>query len=92
MTPATVHVPVEAGFTCISTHSDVEDGDYVEGRGDDGAHAFDGGLVQAVVGWQHLPVRDKQPDKNTAHAARRTHPHGCCSRAFMCRLDHHIKR
>lgn len=32
----------------------------MEGPGEDGAHAFDGRLVQAVVGRQHLPVRDKQ--------------------------------
>jgi len=25
----------------LSTHGDVEDGDYIEGRGEDGAHAFD---------------------------------------------------
>lgn len=48
----------------ISTHGDVEDGDYVEGRGEDGAHAFDRRLVQAVVGRQDLPVGDKHP-KNT---------------------------
>lgn len=51
-----------------STHGDVEDGDYIEGRGEDGAHAFDGWLVQAVVGWQHLPARHKQPKKHPVHA------------------------
>lgn len=61
----------------ISTHGDVEDGDYVEGRGEDGAHAFDGWLVQAVVGRQHLPMRDKQlkKKKKTRSACRLTHCH-----------------
>lgn len=59
---------VELFFFFSSTHSDVEDGDYVEGRGEDGAHALDGRLVQAVVGRQHLPVRDKQPNDNTTSA------------------------
>lgn len=54
--------------SAVCTHSDVEDGDYVEGRGEDGAHAFDGRLIQAVVGRQHLPVRDKQA-QHTLHAA-----------------------
>lgn len=58
-----------------ATYGDVEDGDYVEGRGEDGAHAFDGRLVQAVIGGQHLPVRDNQP-KNIL---------GCC--VFTCSLN-----
>lgn len=45
---------------CVSAYSDVEDRDHVEGTGEDGAHAFDGRLIQTVVGRQHLPVRDKQ--------------------------------
>lgn len=62
----------------ISTHGDVEDGDYVEGRGEDGAHAFDGWLVQAVVGRQHLPVRDQQqppPERKQCSAWRITDNH-----------------
>lgn len=62
-------------WKCGSAHSDVEDGDYVEGRGEDGAHAFDGRLVQAVVGRQHLPVRDKQPN-NTICMLYDTRSHG----------------
>lgn len=48
-----------------STHGDVEDGDHVESRGEDGAHAFDRGLLQAVVGREHLPARDKRPNRDT---------------------------
>ncbi len=61
----------------FSTHSDVEDGDHIEGRGEDGAHAFDGRLVQAVVGRQHLPVRDKEPNDNTICALRDTRKNWC---------------
>lgn len=72
----------------VSTHSDVEDGDYVEGRGEDGAHALDGRLIQAVVGRKHLPVRDKQPpekDKQTTLCMPHyRQPHWDCRCAFMC--------
>lgn len=76
----------KCAWKCVSTHSDVEDGDYVEGRGEDGAHAFDGRLVQAVVGRQHLPVRDKQP--NTLCILRDTTLHWDCCCAFMCCRDY----
>lgn len=59
------------------THRDVEGGDDVEGGGEDGAHAFDGGLVQTVVGRQHLPV-NKQP----AHKLQLPHLTGQESSSF----------
>lgn len=40
-----------------TTHGDVKYCDHVESRGEDGAHAFDWRLIQAVVGRQHLPER-----------------------------------
>ena len=77
----------EAG-SVYSTHSDVEYGDYVEGRGKDGAHALDGRLVQAVVGRQHLSVRSKQPNNKTICELNDTRPHlRCCCCVFMCCLD-----
>lgn len=57
------------GRVLLSAHSDVEDGDDVEGRGEDGAHAFDRRLVQAVVGRQHLPARDKQHNNTVCDVA-----------------------
>lgn len=72
------------GRVLLSAHSDVEDGDDVEGRGEDGAHAFDGRLVQAVVGRQHLPAREKQHN-TTIRMLHDTRPQGCRRRcAFMC--------
>lgn len=53
------------------THRDVEGGDDVEGGGEDGAHAFDGRLVQTVVGRQHLPV-----NKPPAHKLQLPHQTG----------------
>lgn len=57
-----------------ATYGDVEDGDHVEAGGEDGAHALDGGLVQAVVGRQHLPATEKQPNKHTLGVLRDTNP------------------
>lgn len=68
---------------CFSAHSDVEDGDNVESWAEDGAHAFDGRLVQAIVGWQHLPVKDKWADNKTV----------CClTRGNKCRCMHVMSR
>lgn len=59
---------------CVSAHGDVEDGDNVESGAEDGAHAFDRRLVQAIVGWQHLPVRDKWAHNKTVCCVTQGNP------------------
>lgn len=67
---------------CFSAHGDVEDGDNVESRAEDGAHAFDRRLVQAIVGWQHLPVRDKWADNKTVCCVTQRNT-SCCMHVMM---------
>lgn len=77
--------PSGGSCVCFSAHGDVENGDNVESWAENGAHAFDRRLIQAIVGREHLPARDKWANNKTV----------CCvteentsAAACMWQIDH----